>query len=68
MYPGLFAHSSTNAQYAQLSYSFKQVDDDTIDGDDTVDGDIGDDVEVGGNVLAIRGSEHSPHCAHTSFA
>ena len=42
----------------------------TVGGDDMVGGDVGDDewVTVGGDVLAIRGSEYSPHSAHTSLA
>ena len=36
--------------------------DDTVGVNDTVGGD------VGGDVLAIRGSEHSPHSSHTSLA
>ena len=35
----------------------------TVGGNDTVGGDEGDD-----DGLAIRGSEHSPHSAHTSLA
>ena len=61
MYAGFFSHSSTDAQYAQLSCSFKQAGDSegvTVGNDDT----------VGGDVLAIRGSKHSPHSAHTSLA
>ena len=47
-----------------------------VGGDDTVGDSVGDDERVtvggddtvGGNVLAIRGSKHSPHSEHTSLA